>query len=66
MDVIATLKPQPEIFQLLQTRHALVPARTVFVDDLVANVEAARAHGWQGIHFESAARLEPRLKATMR
>lgn len=57
------VKPQPEIFQLLQTRHGLAGARTVFIDDLPANVDAARAHGWRAIHFESAAQLEPLLDA---
>lgn len=60
---VKLVKPQPEIFQLLQNRYALDPARTVFIDDLAANVQAARDHGWSGIHFESAAQLEPHLKA---
>ena len=56
------IKPQPEIFQLLQSRYELDPAHTVFIDDLLANVQAARAHGWRAIHFESAAQLEADLK----
>ena len=56
------IKPQAEIFQLLQSRYALDPAQTVFIDDLLANVEAARRHGWRGIHFESAALLDRQLK----
>lgn len=47
-------KPDPAIYQLLQTRHALEPAQTVFIDDLLGNVQAARAQGWHGIHFQSA------------
>ena len=60
---VKLIKPQPEIFQLLQARHALDPANTVFIDDLASNVQAAREHGWQAIHFESAAQLEPHLAA---
>jgi putative hydrolase of the HAD superfamily len=56
------IKPQPEIFQLLQSRYALDPTQTVFIDDLLANVQAARAHGWRGIHFESATLLDTHLK----
>lgn len=56
-------KPQPEIFQLLQSRYALDPARTMFIDDHPANVEAARLHGWQAIQFESAAQLAPHMAA---
>ena len=60
---VKTIKPQPEIFRLLESRYGLVPARTVFIDDLPANVEAARMHGWHALHFESAAHLEPMLAA---
>jgi putative hydrolase of the HAD superfamily len=55
------IKPEPEIYQLLQSRHALVPARTVFIDDLSGNVQAARNLGWHGIHFESAQQLVAEL-----
>jgi len=52
------IKPDPAIYQLLQTRYALEPAQTLFIDDLHANVQAACALGWHGIHFESAAQLQ--------
>jgi putative hydrolase of the HAD superfamily len=45
-------KPDPAIFQLLQHRYTLEPQRTVFIDDLQANVAAAQALGWHGIHCE--------------
>jgi putative hydrolase of the HAD superfamily len=48
------IKPEPAIYQLLQTRYALDPARTVFIDDLLGNVHAAHAQGWHGIHFHTA------------
>ena len=60
---VKMIKPQPDIFALLQSRYALAPARTVFIDDLPANVDAARVHGWHAIHFESASQLEPQLAA---
>lgn len=58
---VQLVKPQPEIYALLESRYALVPDRTVFIDDLPANVAAARARGWHAIHFESAAQLAPQL-----
>ena len=58
---VKSIKPERDIFRMLESRYALVPARTVFIDDLPANVEAARAHGWHAIHFESALQLEPLL-----
>ena len=56
-------KPEPEIYQLLEQRYALQPGRTVFIDDLEANVEAARLRGWRGIVFNSPAQLQADLGA---
>jgi len=54
-------KPDPAIYELLESRYALVPTHTVFIDDLPANVACAQARGWTGIHFESAAQLQQAL-----
>lgn len=58
-------KPQHEIYWLLQSRHRLEPARTVFIDDMQVNVNAARQLGWQAIHCTEpsvlAGQLEPLL-----
>jgi putative hydrolase of the HAD superfamily len=56
-------KPDPAIYRLLQSRYALDPAQTVFIDDLKSNVRVANDLGWQGIHFESASQLQTRLQA---
>jgi len=56
------IKPEPGIYALLESRHALVPDCTVFIDDLKANVEVARSRGWHGIHFESPAQMAEDLK----
>ena len=55
-------KPQPDIYQLLQSRYQLEPERTVFIDDLQGNVDAAKAVGWKGIQFNSAAQLTDELR----
>ena len=60
---VLLIKPEPAIYQLLQTRYALEPAKTVFVDDLLANVQAAQALGWHGIHFQTAAQLARELQS---
>jgi putative hydrolase of the HAD superfamily len=60
---VGQIKPEPGIYQLLQSRYQLEPARTVFVDDLQANVEAARAHGWHAVQFTSAEQLTQDLAA---
>ncbi len=51
------IKPDLAIYQLLQSRYALSPANTVFIDDLKSNVKAAQSLGWHGIHFESPQQL---------
>jgi putative hydrolase of the HAD superfamily len=44
------MKPDPQIFMRAETEFGLSPATTVFVDDLVDNIQAARNRGWHGIH----------------
>ena len=58
---VKLIKPDPAIFALLAQRHGLVPANTVFIDDLAANVEAARALGWTAIHFVSSEQMAQEL-----
>jgi putative hydrolase of the HAD superfamily len=55
------IKPDPAIYQLLQSRYGLVPERTIFIDDLKANVKSAQSLGWQGIHFDSPQQLQADL-----
>ncbi|MBD9631527.1 MULTISPECIES: HAD family hydrolase [Pseudomonadaceae] len=57
------MKPEPEIFQLLIRRYGLAPSRTLFIDDVRKNVEAAQALGLQAIQFASARQLRNDLKA---
>lgn len=45
-------KPNPDIYHLTMNRIGATPERTVFLDDLVANVEAANALGMHGVHVE--------------
>jgi putative hydrolase of the HAD superfamily len=55
------IKPDREIYEVLATRYALDPAQTVFIDDSAANVEAARAFGWQAIHCTAPDMLPAQL-----
>jgi putative hydrolase of the HAD superfamily len=56
------IKPEPEIYELLEHRYQLVPSQTVFIDDLAKNVTYAQSRGWLGIQFESAAQLKVQLQ----
>ncbi|MFI2752035.1 HAD family hydrolase [Cellulomonas sp. P22] len=60
---VGVAKPDPAIFRLLVRRHALVPARTVFVDDSPANVATAAAEGFDALLFTDAATLRRDLVA---
>ena len=44
-------KPDAEIFKRALERLAVQPAQAVFVDDVLANVQAARELGMQAIHY---------------
>lgn len=55
-------KPDPAIYQLLQSRYQLRPESTLFIDDLHANVQAAQQLGWQGIHLTAPDTLADALR----
>lgn len=48
------VKPEPEIYRLCLEKLAVDPERCVFLDDVLLNVEAARALGIHALHFRSA------------
>ena len=54
---VQVIKPQREIYELLATRYRLPAAQTVFIDDALANVLAAREFGWRAIHCERPSAL---------
>jgi putative hydrolase of the HAD superfamily len=60
---VGMAKPEPKIYALAAQRLGLSPEACVFIDDLEANVEAARDIGMQGICFriDQGHRLEEQL-----
>jgi len=54
---VGMAKPDPAIFALVLERHGLEPGRTLFVDDGVRNVEAARRCGLHALVFTDAPTL---------
>ncbi|MEQ8587561.1 MAG: HAD family phosphatase [Thalassobaculaceae bacterium] len=52
------IKPDPAIFNRLIERAGLDPARTAFIDDSSANIEAARALGFVAHHFADPAAFD--------
>jgi HAD superfamily hydrolase (TIGR01509 family) len=55
---INLLKPDTEIFAYISDRYALDPAKTIFLDDSIDNINAARAFGMKALHV-----AEPGLAA---
>jgi putative hydrolase of the HAD superfamily len=56
------IKPEAAIYALAEQRFGQPPGELLFIDDLLPNIMAAQARGWQGIHFESPAQCEADLK----
>ncbi|HEY6453735.1 MAG TPA: HAD family phosphatase [Steroidobacteraceae bacterium] len=51
---IQLMKPEPEIYLHLLERFGLRPAESVFIDDLQANVDAAKRVGLHALRFHNA------------
>ncbi len=50
---VGLAKPDPRIYQLALNRLKVQPPEAVFIDDIVVNVDGARALGMHGIRFQS-------------
>ncbi|MFM7704343.1 MAG: HAD family hydrolase [Rubrivivax sp.] len=61
---VGLMKPHAPIYELAEQRFELDPPRTVFIDDHAGNVEAARARGWQAVHFTGATGCREALRET--
>lgn len=55
------IKPQPEIYRRLLEKYDLVASECVFLDDMEANVAAARAEGIAAILFTTKEAALPQL-----
>lgn len=55
------LKPDPRIYHVLFDRYGLNPASCLFIDDVQANIDGARAVGMAGHLFTNAADLRKSL-----
>ena len=62
---VRQLKPEREIYESLCRRFGLLPEESVFIDDVPANIDGARAAGFAGIVFtgyeDASARLDELL-----
>ena len=60
---ILLLKPEPAIYKHLVEQTGIVPAESVFIDDLLRNVTAARECGFHAIQFSDSGSCREQLGA---
>jgi HAD superfamily hydrolase (TIGR01509 family) len=60
--LIHAAKPDLKAFAIVCRELEAEPSECLFIDDGLANTEAARAAGWQAIHFKGAAALREELR----
>ena len=58
---VGLMKPERAMFDHARDSMALDLDQSLFIDDHPANIAAARALGWQALHFENAAQCEAAL-----
>jgi len=59
---VGVLKPSPLIYKHLINSHHIVAEESVFIDDVLRNVEGAQDVGFHGIHFTDAAQCREELR----
>ncbi|HSJ85784.1 MAG TPA: HAD family phosphatase [Anaerolineales bacterium] len=59
---VGAVKPDPEIFEILLRRIGRPASECLFIDDALANIEAARTLGFATVHFQSPEQLENELQ----
>lgn len=60
---VKLIKPEAAVFRLAQERFGIDASETVFLDDHLPNIAAARQHGWKALHFTEPATAEAALRA---
>ncbi|MCO6186796.1 HAD family phosphatase [Rhizobium sp. L1K21] len=58
---VKLIKPDLEIYRVHTETFDLDPSASLFIDDSLANVEGARAFGWNAIHFTDPEALKKDL-----
>lgn len=58
---IGLIKPDVEIYQRHVEDFGLEPSATLFIDDVMENVDGAKAAGWQAVQFIGAEQLKSDL-----
>jgi len=56
------IKPDHRLYQILFDRYNIHPGESIFIDDSLANITAAKELGMTGIHFTNPDQLSNELK----
>lgn len=62
---VGAMKPDQKIFKEAEKRFDLVPDQTLFIDDIEANTEGARACGWHGLHHVRIDRTKKEMETLL-
>ena len=60
---VRMVKPKPEIFTHAAEVYGRVPEALLLIDDHLPNIVAARAAGWQAVHFVDVPQAEAEVAA---
>ena len=63
---VGIMKPDPQIYDIALDKFKVKPDEAVFVDDMPANVEAARTLGLHGVLFQTPEQTLKKLKELLR
>ncbi|MDP4091046.1 MAG: HAD family phosphatase [Bacillota bacterium] len=55
------IKPEREIYEYLLSNYCLKPEETLFIDDVIENIEGAEVHGIKTVLFQGSAELRKYL-----
>lgn len=61
---VGLLKPDQRIFQYLLNKYQLKPTESIFIDDMINNVESALSLGTYAFQFTDAASCKAQLHQT--
>lgn len=59
---VMEVKPDRAIYKALEEKYGIIPEESVFIDDSMKNVKAAKSYGYHGIFFENQRLAEKKLE----
>ena len=60
------MKPDPRIYRIALDRLGVRAGESIFVDDVLANIQGAAALGMHGVHFKSSERARHEIQRLLR